>query len=619
MIAVGQVLATVPLAIVVHLLLAFPSGRLATGPSRAIATTGYAVCLLLQAPSYLFTAQPAPYDVLFVADRPDLAAVGADVQSAVGAAVMVATTVVLASRLRRATAVQRRVLAPLYTYGVLAVLWVPLSINVLVAVGVEPLTAILTQVVVLAGLPVAFLLGVLRGGFARTGELEELAAALGSGMRGHQAITRAVAGVLGDPSLEVSYTMPDASQVDADGRPVQANRAGPGRAVVEVDRDGWPVARIAYDTALVPERDHVVAVGRVVAIELDRERLTAELRGRTRDLEHSRARLVRAADDERRRIAQDLHDGLQVQLVLLGLEAGRLGDRGRDVPDVLHRAEDLRRGLDAAAAELRRLVHGLMPAVLVERGLVAALEDLVGLMPLPTTLRRHRRGRRALANGGDHGVLRRRRGVDQRRQALASRQDHRRPAPVPGPIAPRDRRRRSGDRKRGWRRGTARHRRPPGRRGRNAPRRQRPRTRHHRRRGGPVRAVIGEDQALMREGLAHVVGSAGFEVVAAEADAEAMLEAVQRDRPDLVVTDIRMPPTYSDEGLRAALEIRRRLPGAAVLVLSQFVQRRYAVELLRSRPAASATCSSSASPTSPRSGPTCTGSAAAAPSSTPRS
>jgi signal transduction histidine kinase len=72
--------------------------------------------------------------------------------------------------------------------------------------------------------------------------------------------------------------------------------------------------------------------------------------------------------------------------VLLGLEAGRLGDRGRDVPDVLHLAEDLRRGLDAAAAELRRLVHGLMPAVLVERGLVAAIEDLVDLMPLPTTL-----------------------------------------------------------------------------------------------------------------------------------------------------------------------------------------------------------------------------------------
>ncbi len=386
LIAVGQVLATVPLAIVVHLLLAFPSGRLVTVPSRAIAITGYAVCLLLQAPSYLFTAQPAPYDVLFVADRPDLAAVGADVQSAVGAAVMVATTVVLARRLRGSTAGQRRVLAPLYTYGVLAVLWVPLSINVFVAVGVEPLTAILTQVVVLAGLPVAFLLGVLRGGFARTGELEELATALGSGTRGHPGITQAVAGVLGDPSLEVSYIMPDASQVDADGRPVQAACPGPGRAVVEVDRDGWPVARIAYDTTLVPEHDHVVAVGRVVAIELDRERLTAELRGRTRDLEHSRARLVRAADDERRRIAQDLHDGLQVQLVLLGLEAGRLGDRGRDVPDVLHRAEDLRRGLDAAAAELRRLVHGLMPAVLVERGLVAALEDLVGLMPLPTTL-----------------------------------------------------------------------------------------------------------------------------------------------------------------------------------------------------------------------------------------
>jgi DNA-binding NarL/FixJ family response regulator len=95
-----------------------------------------------------------------------------------------------------------------------------------------------------------------------------------------------------------------------------------------------------------------------------------------------------------------------------------------------------------------------------------------------------------------------------------------------------------------------------------------------------MRIVIGEDEALLRQGLTHVLEHAGFTVVAAAADAGEMLRHVAERRPDLVVTDIRMPPSHTDEGLRAALEIRREWPGTAVVVLSQYVQRRNAVELL---------------------------------------
>jgi DNA-binding NarL/FixJ family response regulator len=98
-----------------------------------------------------------------------------------------------------------------------------------------------------------------------------------------------------------------------------------------------------------------------------------------------------------------------------------------------------------------------------------------------------------------------------------------------------------------------------------------------------VRVVIGEDEALLREGLALVLERAGFEVVALAADADALVEAARRERAELVVTDIRMPPTQSDEGLRAALEIRASMPETAVLVLSQHAQRRYATELLGQR------------------------------------
>ncbi|MFC6879832.1 MULTISPECIES: response regulator [Actinomadura] len=98
-----------------------------------------------------------------------------------------------------------------------------------------------------------------------------------------------------------------------------------------------------------------------------------------------------------------------------------------------------------------------------------------------------------------------------------------------------------------------------------------------------VRVVLAEDGVLLREGLAGLLGRFGFEVVAAVGDAEALLAAAAEHEPDLVVTDIRMPPGFSDEGLRAAVELRRARPGLAVVALSQYVELSYAAELLDSR------------------------------------
>ncbi len=95
-----------------------------------------------------------------------------------------------------------------------------------------------------------------------------------------------------------------------------------------------------------------------------------------------------------------------------------------------------------------------------------------------------------------------------------------------------------------------------------------------------MRVVIGEDDVLLREGLESVLAQGGFTVAEAVGDADALPAAVERHRPGLVVTDIRMPPGDADDGLVAALRIRERHPGIAVVVLSQYVQRRYATELL---------------------------------------
>ena len=95
-----------------------------------------------------------------------------------------------------------------------------------------------------------------------------------------------------------------------------------------------------------------------------------------------------------------------------------------------------------------------------------------------------------------------------------------------------------------------------------------------------MRIVIAEDGVLLREGLASLLADDGHEVSATVGDALGLVEAVEKDRPDLCVVDVRMPPTFTDEGLRAAIEIRSRWPGTPVLVLSQYVEERYASELM---------------------------------------
>jgi DNA-binding NarL/FixJ family response regulator len=95
-----------------------------------------------------------------------------------------------------------------------------------------------------------------------------------------------------------------------------------------------------------------------------------------------------------------------------------------------------------------------------------------------------------------------------------------------------------------------------------------------------VRVVIAEDLALLRDGLTRLLRDKGFEVVAAVSDGDALIRAVKLERPDIAIVDIRLPPSFRDEGVRAAVELRRRNPDTAILVVSQYVELTYATELL---------------------------------------
>jgi DNA-binding NarL/FixJ family response regulator len=98
-----------------------------------------------------------------------------------------------------------------------------------------------------------------------------------------------------------------------------------------------------------------------------------------------------------------------------------------------------------------------------------------------------------------------------------------------------------------------------------------------------VRVVVGEDEPLVREGIVHVLEGAGFDVVGVAGDAPDLLRKTNAHKPDIVITDIQMPPDRTDDGLRAAMEIRRTRPQTAVVVLSQFLEGRYALDLVGDR------------------------------------
>lgn len=372
----SAIFATYVLAVTVHLLHAFPSGRLRGRLSEVTVFAAFVVTVALQAPLYLLPPE-----------QTELRLIAVWVQSVAGLAVMVATGVFLVGRLRSTDPKNVRVLLPLYLYGMVAVLVIPMSANVFRVVGVDETVSGGVQLVVLAGIPIAFLLGVLRGGFAQTTEADALSAWMSVAGGTKTAVGQALARSLGDESLWVAYWSEDRQMlVDENGLEVADREQSPHRIWQDVHVESRLVGAISYDGRMITDPESVRHAGRVLAIALDRERLTAALLASNEALLLSRIRIVETADRERGRIARDLHDGLQVQLVLLALEAQQIANSDDAHPATAAAATAHRQRIDDAAADLRHLVHGVLSSALVERGLTAAAEDLVDRLDIPATL-----------------------------------------------------------------------------------------------------------------------------------------------------------------------------------------------------------------------------------------
>jgi signal transduction histidine kinase len=191
---------------------------------------------------------------------------------------------------------------------------------------------------------------------------------------------------LGDRSVAIAYWLPDRNAfVDEAGHPVELPEPGSGRAWTAVERDGRRVAAIVHDAALDTSPELVHAAASASSLAIDNERLKADLRARLEELRVSRLRIVQAADEARRRIERDLHDGAQQELLALALELRVLRTRVGDT-EAQPLVDGLAQRLDVALSELRELARGIHPAILTRSGLTAAVTALADRATLPVNV-----------------------------------------------------------------------------------------------------------------------------------------------------------------------------------------------------------------------------------------
>jgi signal transduction histidine kinase len=395
---VGQVLGALFFAVVLHLLLAFPSGRLASLAERRIVWATYLLTTVGVLPLWLF-ADPkqldcdnCPSNLLLVHANESLVTTLSAILNITGAVLVAAALVVLVRRWRRATKAQRRFLVPVYSAG-MAVLLLLIVLVTLQAGGLRS-NAIdviwVISMVPFALVPFLFLATLVRARMIQSGAVGELMARLGeTPQRGE--LRDALARAVGDPSLELVYWLPEDQRfVDASGHIVTLPQPGSGRAVTKVERDGDCVAAFVYDALVHDEQGgYVDAIGAAASLALENERLDAELRSKVEELRASRQRMLSIGLEERRRLERDLHDGAQQRLVSMALNMRLARARLREDPASAERLLDgAGDELVAALEELRELARGIHPAVLTERGLDTALETLARRAPVPVELGR---------------------------------------------------------------------------------------------------------------------------------------------------------------------------------------------------------------------------------------
>ena len=370
-----------------HLVVAFPSGRLETRVDRVVVTAGYLWALGGNLFTHVLFA-PANSAELFVLHRDATQYMIADaIQQGLDATLCVMLVGLVALHYVQGTPPARRAIGPaLWASGPMLLAAILLSLPGVIglASGLEKAVPVFTPIA-LASLPLAFVFGLLRSRLA-VASAGHLVVELGSSPPPER-IRDALAETLHDPSLALAYQVPGREGwVDSEGRPLDLPDRRSGRAYTILERGGEAVAALIHDRSLENDPTLVAVVAGAAALAIENERLQADVRARLAEVVESRARLVTVADQERRRLERDLHDGAQQRLVALALTLSRAGERVDERPgETRELLADGERQLRKALEELRRLAAGIRPAILSDAGL-GALESLAENAPVPVTL-----------------------------------------------------------------------------------------------------------------------------------------------------------------------------------------------------------------------------------------
>jgi signal transduction histidine kinase len=389
---VGLVVSGVPAAVLAHLVLAFPDGRLRSGWERLIVGGAYLNAIVVQVVMLMFMGIeqvggcPCPHNLLFVRSDMTVHMRLMSIERNVGLAVAAAVALVLVLRWRLASPPLRRALYPILLSGgvAIALLAATLLASSLPYAG-APIKLQSAERLAFGVVPIAYLVGLLRARMGRVG-VSDLIVELGRGLEPGR-LRDAIARSLRDPSLELGFWIRDPDEyVDVDGNPVSVVPVA-GRAVTILERHGRKVAALVHDTALSENPAMLDAVSSAAGLALENERLLAELRAQLDEVKDSRARIVDASVGERRRLERNLHDGAQQRLVTLSLHLRMAQETLHDDPLAAETmlegvGDDLKLALD----ELRELARGLHPAVLTDRGLAPALESLANRSPFPVAV-----------------------------------------------------------------------------------------------------------------------------------------------------------------------------------------------------------------------------------------
>ncbi|HEV3477943.1 MAG TPA: sensor histidine kinase [Gaiellaceae bacterium] len=386
----GFLVRDIPWVVFGHIVLAYPTGTLTRRRERSFAVAAYSAALLL--PLAALLVHEAPGDDVAgdsaIAVAPSEEAFDALRQAEYFAIYGLLPMVLLGligAKLAEASPRARKMYAPLLLFGV--ILAIRGLVEAIFSFGDPSQTAETVLFWTGQGMEVALGLALLVSVFRVIKARATLADALAElhGVSPTE-VRAALARALRDPELDVAFWMPERqAYVDASGARYEFPVNDPRRAITGIKgAGGEPIAALVHDAGLENEPALVRDAAAAARLALENARLQAELRAQLALVQESRARIVAAGDEERRRIERDLHDGAQQRLVALGLELRaaqrRLGADGHEVGEVLGAAVDeLQRALD----ELRELAHGLHPSVLTQNGLGPALQSLAARTPVP--------------------------------------------------------------------------------------------------------------------------------------------------------------------------------------------------------------------------------------------